>query len=203
MKYLQIILLALMPILGFAADQEKSLDQVKADIQKSLTGIEVSNVEKTPIPGLYQVTTPGSVNYMSADGRYIVTGDLYDKQENVNLTEVLMGNVRKERLDSVGNKQMLVYKAEGKEKHVLTVFTDTSCGYCRKLHQDIPALNKEGITVRYLLYPRMGPTSSAAGVMESVWCADDPLQAMTDAKANKPVPSKKCANPIADPLTSW
>lgn len=176
------------------------LEQIKANIQKVLPGIEITDVAQTPIVGLYQVTTPGAINYMSADGRYLVSGNLIDQQKGIDLTDALMGKVRKDRLDSLGDDQKLVYKAKGKEKQVITVFTDTSCGYCRKLHRDIPQLNRDGITVQYLLYPRMGPRSAAAAVMESVWCAKDPLQAMTDAKSNKIVPAKKCQNPIQEHL---
>lgn len=199
MKYLLLFITFLMfPLLSFGAEPEKSLEEIKADIQKTVAGIQINKVEKTPIPGLYQVSTAGSIAYMSADGRYIVTGDLYDKEKNINMTEALMGGVRKERLDGIGNDGMLVYKAEGEEKHVLTVFTDTSCGYCRKLHKDIPSLNKDGITVRYMLYPRMGIDSQSASVMESVWCAKDRLQAMTDAKSGKGVATKNCVNPVQE-----
>ena len=43
---------------------------------------------------------------------------------------------------------MIVYKAP-KEQHVITVFTDITCGYCRKLHEQMADYNALGITVRY------------------------------------------------------
>lgn len=33
-------------------------------------------------------------------------------------------------------KEMIVYKAP-QEKHVITVFTDITCGYCHKLHEQM------------------------------------------------------------------
>ena len=50
---------------------------------------------------------------------------------------------------------MIVFPAE-KERHTITVFTDLDCGYCRKLHKEIDQFNAEGITVRYLMFPRAG-----------------------------------------------
>lgn len=43
---------------------------------------------------------------------------------------------------------MIVYKA-AQEKHVITVFTDITCGYCHKLHEEMKDYNALGITVRY------------------------------------------------------
>ena len=43
---------------------------------------------------------------------------------------------------------MIVYKA-AQEKHVITVFTDITCGYCHKLHEQMKDYNALGITVRY------------------------------------------------------
>lgn len=50
---------------------------------------------------------------------------------------------------------MIVYKAPD-EKHVITVFTDITCGYCHKLHEEMKDYNALGITVRYLAFPRQG-----------------------------------------------
>ncbi len=37
-------------------------------------------------------------------------------------------------------KEMIVYKAP-QEKHVITVFTDITCGYCHKLHEEMKDYN--------------------------------------------------------------
>ncbi len=42
--------------------------------------------------------------------------------------------------------------------------------------------NELGITVRYLAYPRQGPTVDVADTMAAIWCADDPVKAMSEAK---------------------
>ena len=52
------------------------------------------------------------------------------------------------KLNALSN-EMIVYKAP-KEQHVITVFTDITCGYCHKLHEQMSDYNALGITVRYL-----------------------------------------------------
>ena len=69
------------------------------------------------------------------------------------------------------------------------MFTDIDCGYCQKLHQEIPRINELGITVRYLAYPRSGiqdpqtgrPTQSFQKI-NYVWCQDDRKTAMSEMK---------------------
>lgn len=45
------------------------------------------------------------------------------------------------------------------EKRIITVFTDPTCPFCRRLHGDIERLQLMGYTVRYLLIPRDGMNS--------------------------------------------
>ncbi len=51
-------------------------------------------------------------------------------------------------------KEMIVCTNNAEEKHVITVFTDITCGYCHKLHEQMADYNALGITVRYLAFPR-------------------------------------------------
>jgi len=85
---------------------------------------------------------------------------------------------------------------------VITVFTDITCGYCRKLHKQIDQYNNEGITVRYLAYPRSGIRNAAGQPtkvfkeMRSVWCSDDPKKALTEAFSGQKVAYRLCDKPV-------
>ncbi|MGC6563786.1 thioredoxin fold domain-containing protein, partial [Escherichia coli] len=85
-------------------------------------------------------------------GKYLTAGPIY----NINGEEPvsIANQVIMKKIDSLKN-EMIVYKAAN-EKYVITVFTDISCPYCQKLHQEVPELNKQGVTVRYLAFPRNG-----------------------------------------------
>jgi thiol:disulfide interchange protein DsbC len=60
----------------------------------------------------------------------------------------------------------------------------------------VSKLNAAGVKVRYLAFPRAGTGSKTYHKMVSVWCSDDPKKAITDAKAGRDVPEKKCNHPI-------
>lgn len=166
-----------------------SAEQVKEQMEKAFPRQTVENVRPSPFEGVYEVTVGTGVFY--TDGRYLLQGDLFDLKTRRNLTKRRM-------VDNIPDDETIVFPAKGESRHTLTIFTDTTCGYCRRLHQDIDELNAAGIKVRYLMYPRAGLGTSAARQLESAWCADDPRKALTRAKQGETLPERKCANPIEE-----
>ena len=158
--------------------------------------IEVSDIKETGIKDLYQVTMGADVLYVSGDGRYALNGEMYDIMERENLTDAQKSMVRKEILGNVPKSELIEF-APKKTEHAIYVFTDITCGYCRRLHQDVPVLNENGVAVRYLAFPRGGPNSSAADQLRAVWCSKDKNKAMTDAKSGRETSAKSCDDPVA------
>lgn len=175
-------------------------DSLKEDIAKGLSRLipdaRIDSVQATPVEGLYQVIIGSDVIYMTRDGNYVFKGDLLDINNRSNLTENVRANSRVKILDSIDKKDYIEFAAKDPEDAIY-VFTDVDCGYCRKLHRDVPELNARGVSVRYLAYPRAGVNSAAAHVMSAVWCADDRQKALTAAKNDQPVESKPCDDPVA------
>ncbi|MBS3896188.1 DsbC family protein [Silanimonas sp.] len=169
---------------------------VRATIAAALPGQSIRQLRPAPIAGFTEVVIAGRVLYVSNDGRYVFDGALIDFQTRRNLTEVAMDRLRVEGLRTIPTAERIVF-APRNPKHTVTVFTDISCGYCRLFHQKIAEYNALGIAVEYLFFPRAGEGSEAWAQAEAVWCARDPRQAMTDAKAGKPVPVRECENPVA------
>jgi len=165
-------------------------------LQLIIPGVEITKIDPTRIDGLYQVTMGTDVLYVTGDGRYALTGDLYDIQEKENITDAEKSMVRKEILSKVPTSELIEF-APGKTEHAIYVFTDVTCGYCRRLHQDVPVLNENGVAVRYLAYPRGGPKSSGSELLQAVWCSRDRNKAMTEAKSGKETKAKACDNPVA------
>jgi len=170
---------------------------IEARLKQVLPELQIDSVTETPVPGVYEVMLGSQVIYVSRDGRYMMQGRLIDLETREDLTEPRRSAARKQAVDQVGEDRMVIF-APDKPKHTVTVFTDIDCGYCRKLHREIDSYLKAGIRVRYLFYPRAGEGSASFKEAVSVWCADDRLQAMTDAKAGKPVAAKTCENPVID-----
>lgn len=182
----------------------ESTSAAKADSEataKTLNDILVKTFRSPPdsiaesqIAGLYQVMYGTEVVYLSADGKYFISGDLLNLQTRENLSEVAQRSVRKKMMDEA-KTDAVVFKAKD-EKHVLRVFTDIDCGYCAKLHREMEQINDKGITVEYLAFPRAGVGSPSYDKIVSVWCAEDQQGAMTKSKARQPVEAKKCENPV-------
>jgi thiol:disulfide interchange protein DsbC len=163
-------------------------------------GLKVATVETSVIPGLYAVQyESGPVVYATATGEYMILGDLFSVGVDgyTNLTEKRRDGERLEKLAAVDPKDMIIFPAEGETLAHLTVFTDVTCFYCQKLHQEVPELNKRGVEVRYLAYPRSGPGSPGFSQLVTAWCSSDRQTAITQLKNKQQVPDKSCAdNPV-------
>jgi len=188
-----VMFLCLALFAGSSVLADRAADE--ASIRQALGDVKPASVEPTPVAGVYEVVVGSSVVYMSADGRYMLQGELVDVQNRVSLTEPRRRQVTRTVIDSVGEDKMIVFKPE-KEKHAVTVFTDIDCGYCRKLHNEMDQYLNAGIKVRYMMFPRAGVGSESYKKAVAVWCAEDRNGAMTDAKNGKAVEMKSCDNPI-------
>lgn len=169
--------------------------EVKNAAAMLVPGSIPDRIESTPLPDVYRLAFGGRFLHMSADGKYVFTGDMIDLGTGTNLTESARQSIRLEAIDGLEESGMVVF-GSADEKSVITVFTDTTCPYCSKLHEEVPQLNAAGVKVRYLAYPRAGIPSPSYDQMVSVWCAEDPLTAMTDAKAGKTIAPASCETDI-------
>jgi len=176
-----------------AAPSVAAMEQILARFPE----LNAQDVRSTPIPGLYEIGVGAQVSYVTADGRYMIQGDLFDAETEENLTESRRVAVRLAAIEAVGESSMIVFEPE-ELKHTITVFTDIDCGYCRKLHRQIEDYNARGIKVRYMFYPRSGPQTPSWFKAEEVWCAKDHNDALTQAKAGVEVESDDCGvTPVA------
>jgi len=193
------IRLYLLPLI-FISTAVFANDELKKEFQKSLSRLssdfEITNVQETPIKGVYQVMIGPDVIYMSRDGNYVLKGEILDISNRRNITEDVLAENRVHLLNSISESEYIEFSPSLAENYIY-VFTDVDCGYCRKLHRDVPELNSMGISVRYLAYPRSGVDSEIGEEMRNVWCADDRKKALTAAKNREQVQSKSCDAPIA------
>ena len=174
----------------FAAD-DAELEAVRAKMNEMFDQIGPENVDESPVDGWYTVHKGSIVAYVSADGRYLLQGDMIDLDHQVNLTEQTRNVTRREIMSTLEDDKTIIFSPE-EVKHRVTVFTDVDCTYCRKLHSQIDEYMAAGIEIRYLLYPRNGPASSSWNTSEDVWCSRDRNQALTAAKMDRDFESQKC-----------
>lgn len=182
--------------------QSTALNAVKTKLTNTL-GLNIASIKPSPMAGLIEVVTDQGLFYASPDGEFLIQGKMYGLGNSVtNLTEASLALVRIEGMAKFSDA-MIVFPAKN-EKHVVTVFTDITCGYCRKMHEQIEDYNDKGITVRYLAYPRSGVKDRAGNYsqgfkdLRSIWCHEDPKQALTKAKSGSTVAARICDKPIED-----
>lgn len=177
-------------------------EEIRAKLEEARPGLPIIEISQSTLPGFYEVSlSDGSLLIVTEDGNHFIAGDLYRVEPVgfVNVTEERRSRHRKEMLKDLDESKMLVFAPpEGEVKGTITVFTDIDCGYCRKLHREIPELNDLGIAVRYLAYPRAGVASNSYDKYVSAWCSDNPELSLTKAKLGQEIDPRTCDNPIAE-----
>ncbi|MBU6246393.1 MAG: DsbC family protein [Xanthomonadaceae bacterium] len=174
---------------------------VRAAIASFGPHVRIESIAPSELPGLYRVIASGQMVYVTADGKYMLNGDLVKVDGHKSLGDAAWAAFRKAQLATVPASQRIIY-APPHPKTTLTVFTDVNCGFCRQLHEHIGDFMKAGIAVEYLAWPREGVTTTAGRPtptyteMVSVWCAADRKQAFTAAKEGHAPPAATCDNPV-------
>jgi thiol:disulfide interchange protein DsbC len=177
-----------------AADAHVAADP-RAPLLKYLPpGSKVDDLKPAPIPGIYEFLQGAEVSYITADGRYYLDGNVYAMATRANLTEALRARARLALINAVPESQMIIFSPKN-PLYTITVFTDVDCQYCRKLHGDMAEINKLGIRVRYLFYPRTGPNTESWRKAEVVWCSADRNDTLTRAKLGVPLDMNKTCGP--------
>ncbi len=170
-----------------------------------IQGVTIEKVQPSAIEGMYEVFVKESLYpiFLSKDGKYMLEGNAIDLVKGVNLSESYVNAKNKEKIETLDEKDMLVYKAPD-EKYVVTIFTTTDCPFCRRLHSQMDEYLAEGITVRYIGFPFRGLASEGYTDLVSIWCSADRKAALdgafkfADGKGGAAPKSSSCTNPIQD-----
>lgn len=194
---LLVVTMSLIVSTGNTQEQSEAEQRLRDALSTLAPSLPITSISESVLPGIYEVISNAQVYYLSPDGRYLVEGSIIDLQEQINVSEQRRGSLQLALIEEVPEDQMIVFNNEDNNaERWITVFTDTDCGYCRRLHQEIETITDADIRVRYLLFPRAGIDSSSSADLQSVWCADDQQEAMTVAKSGGKVNPATCENPI-------
>jgi thiol:disulfide interchange protein DsbC len=173
-------------------------DTLSKNIKAAGINAKVTSVRRTEINNLYWVGLEGMPSvYTTVDGKYIFQGEVVrlDKGAVHNLSEELQSGETKVLLAQVKQKDTITYKPSGTVRAVVYVFTDSSCPYCHKLHEEMAAINAKGIEVRYLAWPR---GEQFVPTMTAIWCSEDRAAAFDSAIKGLPVNAPQCNNPVRE-----
>ena len=177
-------------------------DLIVSQLKSARADLQYNVLAESPVEGFYEVQVEGGpLLYVSADGKHFFDGSLYMIQPGqfVSVRDMRLNGERKALFASRTTEDMIIFKPQGATKAIMNVFTDVDCGYCRKLHQEVPQLNTMGIEVRYLAYPRAGIPSESYDKIATAWCAKDQQETLTRIKNREAVANKVCTdNPVAE-----
>ncbi|MDB6096347.1 MAG: thiol:disulfide interchange protein DsbC [Francisellaceae bacterium] len=173
--------------------------EVEAKLKTQFPEFKIDKITDSPLKDFYQVYMGAQIFYVSKDSHYLMHGELMDLRKDKadqNLTEMARGESRLKLLQEIKESDLLIYRGE-KKKATITVAFDPTCYYCQKLHNEIKALNEGGIEVRYMAFPRSAPNTPAYDKIVSIWCADNPKEAMEKVIKNEEIPTKACINTVS------
>ncbi|WP_129140710.1 DsbC family protein [Modicisalibacter coralii] len=201
-RILSLGLAAVITVLTVATAQAAVPEALSQDLTVNGKPVPVESVSDTPMQGIYEVRLKsGETFYSDADGSFFVVGDLFANREDglVNLTQQARNGERNQRLAKLPEDERVIFRGAEEPKAVLRVFTDVTCPYCHKFHEEVPRLNAMGIAVEYLAFPRSGLGSAGARQMAQVWCSDNRQETFTAAmNGEAPTNAPDCDNPVAD-----
>lgn len=191
MKMLHYLLFSALLFPGTASASEAS---VKQAMQKKYPNVEVKNVARTPIAGIYEVFAGGEVLYVDENVNYLIAqGRLIDVARSTDLT-----NERLRILTAIKFEQLPLDLAftmvRGNGRRKMAYFSDPNCPYCKRLDQELVKLTD--VTVYLFLYPILSQDSFDKS--RAVWCSKDRAKTWNDMMLNGKAPSSpgNCDTPI-------
>ena len=195
--------------LGNAAfAEEETFSDAKARLEGGLSAmvggaIRIDRISPTESEDLIEVAiVDGPIIYATRNGDFLLlNGDLL-KVSSSSVSNLSEERRIKDRLSLIGDlntNDMIVFSPVEPPKAHITVFTDITCGFCRKLHLEMDDFNRRGIEVRYLAFPRGGVSSEGAKQLATAWCARNREATLTSLKAGVEMPINDCeGNPVAE-----
>lgn len=183
-----------------AAAAAPNADPIRTSVESLNARSSLESVRDTPVAGLKEVRADGQVLYFTADGEYLLVGDIYRVSDRTNITEASRSRVRAEALAKSDRARHIRFGAKD-AKDTVYVFTDTSCVYCQRFHKEVAELNAAGIAIEYLAWPRGGTQpSEVLTAMTGVWCSADPARSYAALIAGGAAPraTPGCTSPVKE-----
>jgi thiol:disulfide interchange protein DsbC len=116
----------LLALVAGAVHAEDVAGQLAAKMAKLFPKEKVTDITPAPIPGLYEVMVGASLFYVSADGRYVVHGDLIDLDAHVNVSDQRRAQARKQVFEAMDSTGFIEFPAKTKETGRPSTYSLTS-----------------------------------------------------------------------------
>ena len=190
-----LLLITIMLLVSCAKKDEANVD-IRKTVSNAYPDVAIDAIKKID-DNFHEIIINKQIYYATNDGKYLIVGNVINLNTKESITENTKMNQRLSIIDSIDMKNFMIFKPK-KTDHILTIFTDTSCPYCQKLHNEIPDLLENNIEIRYVLFSRNGNDVDAYQQLVSAWCSADKIDALEDLFSGDILDDvSNCENPIA------
>ncbi len=170
---------------SFAITNEEAAQLLKDYIK---TDFKVLEIREAPLDGFWEVVCAIGrekvILYVHKNLRYIISGQILDRQTKRNLTLDRLKDLRKADPSTL-HLENAIPMGEGNRK--LYVFTDPQCHYCSQLHEELKQI--KDLQVFFFLYP-LAPSSYEKA--KSIWCSKDRRKALEETYQGRESKSPAC-----------
>jgi len=170
---------------------------IKSILEKRTPPIKVRSVQTTPLAGLYEVYSEGSIFYTDKTTNYfIVGGSMLDDSAKKNLTTERIKELTSIKFIDLPFQNAIEIK-KGTGAYKFAIFTDPDCPYCKTLEKSLAKSQLNNYTAYVFLYPLKELHPDASSKAESIWCAKNKAEVWKNWMVNDSIPTKaNCSNPL-------
>lgn len=189
---LKLVLLAMATLLSTTAMASSENDKFEKLLNKKIfPESKVTVFRPAPVDVLsdfYEINVSGQDLIMHKDGKIAINGNIIDVENRVDLTSAyrlqLQSRIAEKEIAKLTEDNFITFSPNGEKIGTAYVFTDTTCGYCKKLHFEVPKYVEKGIEVKYIPYPRGGLVDGSLAYEQSkqMMCSKDKNKAIDELK---------------------
>jgi len=158
---------------AFALTNEEAASILK-DYMK--TEFKILEIKEAPVEGFWEVVCgigqDRIILYIDKSLRYIISGQVLDRQTKRNITLDRIKELRRVDLSTLPIENAI---AMGQGKTKLYVFTDPQCHFCSQLHEELKQI--KDLQAFFFLYPLSSASFEKA---KSIWCSKDRCKALDE-----------------------
>jgi thiol:disulfide interchange protein DsbC len=150
------------------------VSELKIQLNKNLPGVHIQQMNSLDTHGIVEIITDNGISYVTADGKYLLVGELIDMSSQHNVTREHLEQIRRANWHNEVIDSFTLVKGHGERK--LVVFTNPDCPFCKRF--ELETLSKlNNVTIHYILYSL--PIYDSKN-MQRIVCSDKSIQLLVE-----------------------
>ncbi len=158
------------------------------------TEFKILEIREAPLEGVWEVVSEigqdKMIIYVDKNLKFIITGQILDRQTKRNLTLDRLKEFRKVDPNRLPLENA-ISMGDGKRK--LYVFTDPQCHFCSQLHEELKLV--KDLQAFFFLFPLNATSYEKA---KSIWCSQNRLKALEESYHGKDPGPSSCNASVID-----